>query len=816
MRKALALRVLTAQYNGAEQPTCRALGVCRCSRWRSSGGGDGLWYSVPGSASVSLPRLHARHMFDPQVFIAKLNDADALRSGDKVNCRTVDRVQPSIANAWPDGLHASLHNALDTVGIPRPYLHQAEAVTRSVGGCDVVMESPTASGKTLGFAVPMLDALIRDRRSHALMIYPMKALAFDQREQLRQLCKPLHSIESWPYDGDTPQEHRDALRQKPPRILLTNPEYLNMSFLAWRDKWEPFLRNLRFVVIDEMHEYRGFFGGNVALLLRRFFLHLARIGSQPRIFLSTATCANPKEHARNLTGRDDLHIVSARNILRPRRHYIFVDPDIPDFRYRDILQLRVEQASLVVLRDGLQALVFCPTKRFLESAFRKTRDKVKDEGLDPDRVSAFHADLKNDQRQDIQQKIKAGEINIVFTTNALELGLDIGGLDGVILAGFPASTMSAWQQIGRAGRGWNKDAFVLFYAMNDPIDRFFVGNLDAFLNRPFDELVVDPSNQQIIENHLPSLANETGGKVEPAEEGLLGPALYRAAMKMGQPIPGFKPQSAINLRGGFGKSFKLKRGNEEIGQISAIRRFREAYIGAVFTFFGHRYRVHSHEESAIVLADAEPHVRTEGGFFNVVNIKQMFAGYGYGPVQAFHGSLNIIMNYTGYKLIDEQTGEQKGTGGAPAAHFENNLHAFLLNVPQIHATESGAVGALEHLLRVGAMFVIPADRFDTSTFSKPRDDPAAIFYYENYTGGIGVAKKLSEVWPRALEKGIEVAGECPCEKGCPNCIEPAKSYDISNASIDKTKGIELGKHILAIVAQGPDKVVKNGQLVPLD
>ena len=680
------------------------------------------------------------------------------------------------------------------------------------------MESPTASGKTLGFAVPMLDVLLREKHSHALMIYPMKALAFDQREQLRQLCAPLPGIESWPYDGDTPEEYRNVLRQKPPRILLTNPEYLNMSFLAWRDKWDSFLRQLKFVVIDEMHEYRGFFGGNVALLLRRFFLHLARIGSHPRLFLSTATCANPEEHAKNLTGRDDLEVVSARNILRPKRHFIFVDPHIRDFRYREILQQRVEQASLAILREGLQALVFCPTKRFLENAFRRTRAKAEDDGLDPDRVSAFHADLKDEKRQDIQQKIKAGEINIVFTTNALELGLDIGGLDGVILAGFPASTMSAWQQIGRAGRGWNKDAFVLFYAMNDPIDRFFVGNLDAFLNRPFDELVVDPSNQQLIKNHLPSLADETGGEVRPVEEDVLGTPLYNAAKTMGQPVrmPGYTPQRTINLRGGIGKSFKLKRGNEEIGQVSAVRRFREAYIGAVFTFFGHRYHVRSHEEGAAVLDEAEPNVRTEGRFFNVVNPNRIFTGYSYGPVQAFHGSLNITMKYDGYKLIDEQTGDQKRTGGIPGAHYENNLHAFLLQVPHIHSTEVGAVGALEHLLRVGAMFVIPADRFDTSTFSKPGDDPAAIFYYENYPGGIGVAKKLAEVWPRALEKGMQVAESCPCERGCPNCIEPAKSYDISNASIHKARGIELGRHVLELVLKGPDRVFDNGQLVPMD
>ena len=754
-------------------------------------------------------------MFDTENFIEKLYAIEALRPGDTVKYDTVDRIEPEFAESWPDDVHPSLRSALEAIDIPRPYAHQAEAVSRSLSGLDVVMESPTASGKTLAFAVPMLDAIVRNRGSHALMIYPMKALAFDQREQLRQLCAPV-GVESWPYDGDTPSEHRNAMRQRPPQILLTNPEYLNMSFLAWRDKWTTFLQRLRFVVIDEMHEYRGFFGGNVALLLRRFFLQLERIGSRPSIFLSTATCANPEEHARNLTGRSDIELVSARDVLRPRRHFIFVDPDIRDFRYRDILQQRVEQASRAVLREGLQTLVFCPTKRFLENAFRNTRAKALEDGLDPDRVSAFHADLKNEKRQDIQQDIKAGRINVVFTTNALELGLDIGGLDGVILAGFPASTMSAWQQIGRAGRGWDKDAFVLFYAMNDPIDRFFVGNLDAFLNRPFDELVIDPSNQQLIENHLPSLANETGGKVAPDEEHTLGPAFHGAALsEMGKPIPHFKPQQGIRLRGGIGPSFKLRRGNEEIGQVSAIRRFREAYIGAVFTFFGHRYRVRSHEEGAIVLEDAEPHVRTEAGFYNVVNMNQIFRGVGYGQVQAFYASLDIFMNFTGYKLVDENTGEPKATGGTPTAHTEKNLHCFLLHVPGLQHSDTGAIGALEHLLRVGAMFVIPADRFDTSTYSKPAEDSASIFYYENYSGGIGVAKKLTEVWPKALEKGIQVAENCRCDHGCPNCIEPAKSYDISNANIDKVEGIKLGRHLLEVVRKGPDSEFRNNQLVPI-
>ena len=751
-------------------------------------------------------------MFDIVTFEVKLKEFNALRDNDEIRTGIVERIQPNLANEWPAQLAPSIRDTLIQIGIPHPYQHQADAISKALDDTDVVLESPTASGKTLAFTAPMLHTLVSNTGSHALMIYPMKALAFDQREQIRQLCQPL-SVESWPYDGDTPEDIKKVLRTNPPQILLTNPEYLNMSFLGWREQWDKFLRGLRYVVIDEMHEYRGFFGGNMALLLRRFFLYLNRIGVSPHVFLSTATCANPVEHAKNLTGRD-VAVVSARDVLRPQRNFIFVKPTIPDYQYRDILRLRVEQAALTVLAEGLQTLAFCPTKRFLEEAFRNCQRKAADLGLNPEQISAFHADLKNDARQDIQQKIKTGTIRVVFATNALELGLDIGGLDGVILAGFPPSIMSAWQQIGRAGRGWNKDAFVLFYAMNDPIDQFFVGNLDAFLNKPFDELVVDPANEALIENHLAPLAAETGGTVDPPDKEVLGSAFYEAAKKSGGVIPtGFRPHPRLNIRGGLGPSFQLKRGNEEVGQISAIRRFREAYIGAIFTFFGQKYRVHSHEESAVVLAEAEQHLRTDAGFYTVLSPTDIFDGFAYGDVQIYYGSLNIITNFTGYKLVDENTGDVKSEGGTEDSLFMNDLYAFWINVPQGKHTVAG-IGALEHLLRVGAMFVIPADRFDTSTYSKTGEEPAA-FYYENYKGGIGVAKKLFEVWQTALEKGIEIADNCECRLGCPNCIEPAKSYNISNADIDKVRGIELARELIAAAQNGPDRKFRNGLMVPV-
>ena len=759
--------------------------------------------------------MATNQIIDIEKFKAQLKKFGALRDEDEIQGDTLPHIQPELADEWPTELDPSVRDVLKKIGIKKFYQHQADAINKSMSGADVVLESSTASGKTLAFTVPMLDALVRDTDSHALMIYPMKALAFDQRAQIEQLCKPL-SIKVSPYDGDTPKKRRDELRDNPTPILLTNPEYLNYSFLAWKEQWEDFLRNLKYIVIDEMHEYRGFFGGNTALLLRRFFLHLKSIGANPRVFLSTATCANPQEHAQNLTGRE-VEKVPAGDVLRPKRHFLFVNPEVPDYIHREIVRLRVEQAALTVLTEGLQALVFCPTKRFLEAALENCWSKAKEHNLDPDRISAYHADMKPTKKRKIQKGIKNGDISIVFTTNALELGLDIGGLDGVILAGFPPSVMSAWQQIGRAGRGWDKEAFVLFYAMNDPIDQFFVGNLKAFLNKSFDELVVDPSNEGLIENHIPMLKYETNDSLSASAKNILGSAFYDAAKKHPGRVSRYrrarKPHFNLQIRGGLGQSFQLKYDDKEIGQISEMRRFREAYIGAIFTFFGQKYAVHSHEIDAVVLTEAEQHLRTEPSFFTKLVSKTPFDGAAYGDIEIYYGALDLSINFTGYRVIDERTDEEIESGSTGQSKYLNDLHAFWVNVPPGESANDG-IGALEHIIRVGAMFVIPADRFDTTTYSSTGDEPVAS-YYENYASGIGIAKKLYAVLPDVLLKGIEIAENCQCDLGCQNCIEPAKSYDMSNTEINKISGVDLAIDLFEAVENGPDYVFRNGLLVPV-
>ena len=522
---------------------------------------------------------------------------------------------------------------------------------------------------------------MEDPNAHAMMIYPMKALAFDQREQIQRLCEPL-GISAASYDGDTSKAHKKMLRDAPPRILLTNPEYLNMAFLGWREQWKTVLSNLRYVVIDEMHQYRGFFGGNMALLLRRFFLYLKRTGTTPRVFLSTATCANPAEHSGNLTGRSKIHVISAGDVLRSQRHFLFVKPDLSDDQYQDALRERVEQAALAALSARMQVLVFCPSKHFLENAFRNSQEKAKNYNLDANRLSVYYADLKIRDRRRIQKKVKGGGFSVVFATSALELGIDIGGLDGVILAGFPSNIMSAWQQIGRAGRGWDRDAFVLFYAMNDPIDRFFVKDIDAFLNKPLDHLVIDPNNQELISAHLASLTAETKGNLQATDKCILGKTFFAAASKLSARPAGrrSRPQHRLQLRGGMGQSYQLKCGDEDLGQIPALRRFREAYIGAIITFLGRKYRVHAHEKDAIVLEEYRENLKTEPRFSTTLLEADIFDGFAYGEFEVYYGSLTIQMIFYGYRLANDPGNETVDFIKSNDARWQNNLHAFWVNV----------------------------------------------------------------------------------------------------------------------------------------
>ena len=758
-----------------------------------------------------------------------LREFDALRDGsrgkDSLFDDVMDRQAPEYADQDIfDSLSPEIVSAIRENNIQRLYQHQADAIKAANTGHNVVLAAPTASGKTLSFAAPMYGKLRSERDTHALMIYPNKALANDQRSQFIRFFKNIKDprgdqINSWWYDGDVTQDERSVLRRQPPHILITNPEMLHRSFLAHSNLWTKFLTGLKYVVVDEIHEYRGYFGSNVSLLLRRFNHYLAQQNIHPQYFMASATCANPKEHAEGLTGLTFKEVNTAGK-FRPSRNFFFIKPEIPHRKYWYILQLRAINAGLASLSLGKSVLVFCPTRKFAEECAVRARHEVKklrDEGridLSTERIEVFRGGLSTEKRHRIQNGLRSGNIRLVFTTNALELGIDIGGLDGIILAGFPDSIMSAWQRIGRAGRSWKSDAFVLYYALNNPMDQFYASNLHTFLQKPLDELVINSGNEELVDRHIPCLLYESSSFDN--GESILGPVFYSAAKKYleqgAKPINQgrYRPHVNVDLRGIGGGMYTLRRGSNDIGTMSAHQQFREAYLKAIYLHGGSHYRVDqvaiSGGGGTIHLSPMPDHLtylRTRPVLTTTVSIKEFFDGCGWqSGIKVFHGNATVTENLWSIEEYDDRTDavQERWTPGTNNAIY-SNAHAMWLNVDvkQLElASNNAAQGlrALQHLLRIGVFFTIPVEPHDIVTHVVVRDP--SVYLIESYPAGIGIVRKAFDRWRQILDAGIRIAENCNCSKGCPNCIMPPRSSD----ELDKQTGIELAKQVLSMT-NGP-------------
>ena len=602
---------------------------------------------------------------------------------------------------------------------------------------------------------------------------------------------------------------------------------LHNSFLGHADIWSEFYRGLTWVVVDEMHEYRGYFGSNVAMILRRFSHHLASRGVRPQFFLSSATCANAREHAENLTGRPFVE-VNASNGMRPRREFTFVRPDIPDYQYWEILQLRVVKAGLACLSRGKSVLAFCPTRKFAEachlSAMREL-EKLGEErrqGIEADAIRVFRAGLSVDERHAVQEGLKRGTVRLAFTTNALEMGIDIGGLDGIIMAGFPDSMMSAWQRIGRAGRSWDANAFVLYYSRNNPLDQFYAENLGGFLRKPLDDLVVNPENEDLIEKHLPSLLFETPDAAD--SDGCLGSAMSEAAQKKlrrgARAVASgrWRPHPSLNIRGTGSGTFVLKEGKKEIGTLSGQQQFREAYERAIYLHGGRTYRVREISSTGsggeILLEPVDSGLRTNATTSTFVTERDIYDGRrwtaGGSEVSAFYGKMLISESMNAIEEVNARTGDvvDRWVPQFNTAKQFDNAHAFWVQEETGSDLAKEGVSAFQQLLRVGALFSIPLDAHDIYPHAVAREQKAYII--ESYPGGIGIAKKMLERWRSVLEVGIRVAESCKCPRGCPNCIVPPRSRD----DVNKIAGIRFARAVLESTSHRADFEYRNGLWEP--
>ena len=688
---------------------------------------------------------------------------------------------------------------LETLSI-KPYRHQAEALTFIEAGHDLVVATPTASGKSLSYQVPTVHAL--QEGGAALYLFPTKALAHDQLEKLATLAEPFevsHLVAS--YDGDTPTAKRAGVRDGA-RCLFTNPDMLHYGILPFHDKWARFLGRLRYVVVDELHSYRGVMGTHVANILRRL-LRLARhYGATPQIIAASATIANPAEHAENLCG---VPFSAVREDYGPRaaRELVFWQPPLlsEDGRRRSP---NTEAALLAAhfVRAGLKSIFFCNSRKSAELLKRYASGYLGDDEVAL--LQSYRAGYTAEDRRALEQGFKKGDIRVLTATSALELGVDIGGVDAVVLVGYPGSLTALWQRAGRAGRGDTR-ALTLLIAGNDPLDEYYLQHPDLITEGRVEWAVADAFNTELHPLHVACAAAE---KPVAEAEGYVAPWL--------EPQPQSKlvkrertwhyygryPHRHVAVRGTGGKRVVLKDGfGKTVGVSDRATALRELHTGAVYLQAGETYLVadlNLQEGVAVLLPHFGDYYTQTRSATDIEILAREFDVYGVnvGRVRVSHEVSSFVKKrYYSEAILDEvpldlpQTayttqalwfGVREVAGAVPATDLPSAMHA------------------LEHtLIGLLPVFVL-CERADVGGVSYPVYPPTSeplIFIYDGYPGGVGYARAGASLFPEWLGAARDLLRDCECKTGCPRCVLSPKCGN-GNQHLDKLMALRLAEALL--------------------
>jgi DEAD/DEAH box helicase domain-containing protein len=700
-------------------------------------------------------------------------------------------------------LPRAIQGALESSGIQRLYSHQVAAIDAARSGANVLAVTPTASGKTLIFALPVLETALDDPRSHALFLYPTKALAQDQSASLRRLAAetgglrpPRFEI----YDGDTPDALRRRIRAEPPEALLTNPDMLHLGILAHHRDWEPFLRGLRWVVLDELHVYRGIFGAHVHHILARLRRLCAAHGAHPRFLAASATIGNPAAFAELLVG-EPFHVVEESGAPRAGRHVVMLNP-VAVSPYT--LAVRVVAAAM---RAGLRTIAFTKARRITELLHTwLAREAPELAG----RVAPYRAGYLPQERRDIEARLFRGDLLGVLSTSALELGIDVGDLDVCVLVGYPGSMTSTWQRIGRVGR--KKDAIVVMIAFPDALDQYVVAHPDHFFGKGFERAVLDPDNPVIAGQHLVCAAAEEPIRATEIEEGSPRSELLASLEAEGRvrrdaegarwfsfrrnPHRDVTPRSAA-------RPFTIQdvRSGRTIGSIDGARVFHECHPGAIYLHAGQSYRVRKLDVDArrVEAETFRPDYYTVVLGEKETEILERLEERRVQSVAGTLGRLKVtvrIREYEKRRLFDAEPISSHPLDVPPLV-FETI--GFWIEPPpglaRVCADKEmhfmGGLHACEHAMIGLFPLLAIADRGDVGGISytcHPQLGRPAIFLYDGVVGGAGLAEHGFRELAHLLRSTADHVAACPCDQGCPSCIHSPRCGN-GNKPLDKAAAL---------------------------
>ncbi len=697
---------------------------------------------------------------------------------------------------FPEELDARIVQVLKARGIERLYTHQRQALDCALAGRDFVVVTPTASGKTLCYNLPVLNAILKDNAARALYLFPTKALSSDQVSELYSMVEALGAdIKAFTYDGDTPASARTAIRQAG-HVVVTNPDMLHQGILPHHTKWVRLFENLKYVVIDEIHAYRGVFGSNLANVLRRLERICAFYGAHPTFICCSATIHNPKELAENMTART-MTMIDDNGAPAGRRHVIFYNPPVIN------RQLGIRAGSLPTTRDiaarlvraGVQSIVFARSRLAVEVLVRYAKDIVRDPLGNAGRVRGYRGGYLPTLRREIERELRAGNVDLVVSTNALELGIDIGQLDACVMCGYPGTIASTWQQAGRAGRRSNESLMILV-ASSNPLDQYIIGHPDYFFGQSPERAFINPDNLYILLNHLkcaayelPFQEGEKFGNVEETDELLR----YLADQNILRLVSGRWywmaeefPQAGVNLRSASDQNFLIiditnPKKHRVIGEMDRFTVPMLLHKYAIYMHEGRQYQVEEldFDDKKAYIREVDVGYYTDADLTTSLKVLDEFESEPLGLLSRHRGEVLVSSIVTLFKKIRFDTHENLGWGPVTLPELEMQTTACWWTLPAGLEAKYGkddmktAMVALAYLMRhIAPMYLMcaPTDISVVYHVKDPFSDRPTVYLYDHIPGGVGLSDRVYEMNMELFIEARRMLAACPCENGCPSCV----------------------------------------------
>lgn len=709
-----------------------------------------------------------------------------------VHWHTIEEKEAKTA-PFPASLHTKLREALEKRGIGSLYTHQKTAFDLATAKKNVVAVTPTASGKTLCYNLPVLQSIMENDQARALYLFPTKALAQDQKSELNEIIEEMEvPINSYTYDGDTPANIRQKVR-KAGHIVITNPDMLHSAILPHHTKWVSLFENLKYIVIDELHTYRGVFGSHVANVIRRLKRICRYYGSDPIFICTSATIANPRELAEHLTGA---HVMLVDNNGAPsgRKHFIFYNPPIVNkpLNIRRSATLEVRNIAGEFLKNKIQTIVFARSRVRVEIILTYLQELVKNQ-LQHKSIQGYRGGYLPKQRREIERGLREGSIYGVVSTNALELGVDIGQLQVCVMTGYPGTVASAWQQAGRAGRR-HGEAVIVMVASSSPLDQYMIQHPDYFFSRNPETARINPDNLVILVDHLkcasyelPFKQGETfdGVEIEDVLEFLQEERVIHFSGDKWYWMNDSFPAHNISLRSASQENVVIIDQSDVanvkvIGEMDRFSAMTLLHDEAIYLHQGIQYQVEylDWDEKKAYVREVDVDYFTDANL--AVNLKVLEADKERleGTYSISYGDVMVSAMATIFKKIKFETHENIGSGPISLPEEELHTNAVWLSFEkeQFHESEERLEQALisvaNAIQSIAPLMVMcdPSDLHVVPQIKAVHNEQPTIFLYDRYPGGIGLSDKVYEQMNGVLSQTNQLIVNCSCEGGCPSCI----------------------------------------------